>query len=39
MNEINLKELLNRLQQALENTEKVDAETLKLVQDLDQRKA
>ena len=36
MTEQNLKKLLNKLHDALENTEKVDTETLKLVQDLDE---
>ena len=36
MTEQNLKKLLNKLHDALENTEKVDSETLKLVQDLDE---
>ena len=36
MPEQNLKKLLNKLHDALENTEKVDSETLKLVQDLDE---
>jgi mevalonate kinase len=36
MTEANLKELLSRLHEALEDTEKVDDETLKLVQELDE---
>jgi mevalonate kinase len=36
MTEKNLKELLAQLQQALENTRRVDAETLKQVEELDQ---
>jgi len=36
MTEQNLKKLLNSLHDALENTEKVDPDTLKLVQDLDE---
>jgi hypothetical protein len=35
MTDHNLKELLGKLQQALENTESVDQETLELVRDLD----
>lgn len=36
MNQQNLKELLNSLNQALENTDQVDAETLRLVHELDE---
>ena len=36
MTEQNLKKLLNSLHDALEGTEKVDPDTLKLVQDLDE---
>jgi len=36
MSEPDLKELLNRLNDALEGTERVDEETLALVQELDQ---
>lgn len=36
MTDKKLKDLLNNLHDTLENTEKVDDETLKLVQDLDQ---
>jgi len=36
MSDQKLKELLNSLHEALEDTEKVDSETLKLVQDLDE---
>jgi hypothetical protein len=36
MNQENLKELLNSLNEALENTDQVDAETLALVQELDE---
>jgi len=36
MNDKSLKELLNSLHQALENTEKVDPETLELVRELDE---
>ena len=35
MNEKSLQELLNSLHEALENTDKVDPETLKLVRELD----
>ena len=35
MNQPNLKQLLQSLNQALENTDRVDAETLQLVQELD----
>jgi phage terminase Nu1 subunit (DNA packaging protein) len=36
MSENELKQLLNRLNEALENTDKVDAETLALVRELDE---
>ena len=36
MTDTDLKQLLSRLSEVLENTEKVDAETLKLVQELDE---
>jgi hypothetical protein len=36
MSDKNLKELLNSLQNTLENTDKVDAETLQLVRELDE---
>ena len=36
MSEQNLKELLSSLQDTLENTDKVDAETLELVRELDE---
>ncbi|MCW8871447.1 MAG: DUF4404 family protein [Xanthomonadales bacterium] len=36
MNQENLKELLNSLNEALENTDQVDAETLRLVHELDE---
>jgi hypothetical protein len=36
MNQENLKELLNSLNEALENTDQVDAETLALVHELDE---
>lgn len=36
MNEKSLRELLNNLHEVLENTEKVDPETLKLVRELDE---
>lgn len=36
MTDQNLKDLLNQLHDELENTESVDADTLKLVQDLDE---
>ena len=36
MTEQNLKQLLNSLHDALEDTDKVDSDTLKLVQDLDE---
>jgi hypothetical protein len=36
MNQVNLKELLNSLNETLEKTDRVDAETLALVRELDE---